>query len=192
MKCSRCPNEAGKKVRCSVCEIKHKQCRKALEKRRADAGLCRTCGEKSTASTCEKCKKRLKENVEKRRTAGLCINCGASRPSTEGYIPQQCLRCFVKNTWRQATGKNRGSEFLLELMKSQNNICPYTGEFIQIGVNASIDHILSKARFPESASNNNNFQWTHRRVNLMKGDLTNDEFFSLMKRILDYAKPVNG
>jgi 5-methylcytosine-specific restriction endonuclease McrA len=58
----------------------------------------------------------------------------------------------------------------------QNFTCPYTGDKLVLGVNASIDHIKPKKRFPELASDINNIEWVSFRVNYHKYDCTKEEF----------------
>lgn len=60
------------------------------------------------------------------------------------------------------------------LWERQGGQCPYTGEDLVPGVNASLDHIVSKHR--GGGDDPTNLQWVTMLVNSMKTSMTHDEF----------------
>jgi 5-methylcytosine-specific restriction endonuclease McrA len=79
-------------------------------------------------------------------------------------------------------------EGLRDKLIAQNYRCAYTGKALILGVNASVDHILPVARFPQLISDLHNIEWVDLQVNQMKRDLTRDEFLSSICQILEYSQ----
>jgi len=67
-------------------------------------------------------------------------------------------------------------------------VCPYLGVALTLE-NACIDHRLPMSRFPELAQEITNLEWVSRRANLMKGDLTPDEFRDLCRLVAHPIPP---
>lgn len=74
-------------------------------------------------------------------------------------------------------------EALRQKMVDQDFACPYTGERLVLGVNASLDHIMPVARYPELARNPANVEWVDQTVNFLKRDRTPDEFLGIVGAI---------
>ena len=72
---------------------------------------------------------------------------------------------------------------LRDKMIIQNYTCPYTGERLIIGENASLDHILPQKRFPEYIRDINNTEWICWEVNDMKKNRTKEEFLAIIHLI---------
>ena len=70
---------------------------------------------------------------------------------------------------------------------SQQYMCAYTGEKLVPGVNASIDHLVPRSRGGNDAPDN--LHWVSFRVNVMKGDMTHEEFLALCKLITAHCFP---
>jgi CRISPR/Cas system Type II protein with McrA/HNH and RuvC-like nuclease domain len=68
-------------------------------------------------------------------------------------------------------------------LEDQNYRCPYTGILLKPGDNMSLDHILPTSRFPDLAGSIDNVEWVLDRVNLMKGNLTKEEFLQAVELI---------
>ena len=80
-------------------------------------------------------------------------------------------------------GSKKASLTLYDKLYSQNFTCPYTGEKLILGVNAWIDHILPRSRFPDQETSLDNLQWVSKKANLAKHNLTKDEFLDLCRLI---------
>ena len=73
---------------------------------------------------------------------------------------------------------------LKDILDQQHGICPYTGQQLVIGENASVDHILPRSR--GGSNDPDNLQWVVTQVNLMKHKLNHEEFLALMQEIMTY------
>ncbi|MFX5522449.1 HNH endonuclease signature motif containing protein, partial [Acinetobacter baumannii] len=74
-----------------------------------------------------------------------------------------------------------GWKELRDLLQKQEFKCPYTGDTIVIGENASLDHITPSSRGGQSTIDN--LQWVTATVNNAKRDLNHDEFVELIVKI---------
>ena len=144
------------------------------------------CGQKALLgkTRCSNCRKRntalFSVKRENSRQNGLCIQC--HKEKTYATL-DSCLTCNMKaKAYIHLKDRSRYEE-LIEKLESQLYLCPYTGEQLIIGVNASVDHIYPKKRFPELAHDINNLEWVHSRINNMKHDFTKDEFLAMVRNI---------
>jgi hypothetical protein len=83
-------------------------------------------------------------------------------------------------------GTRRHWKLLKQKLQEQEYKCAYTGVQLIPGVNASVDHVYPKFKYPEMAKDPHNIEWVTTEVNVMKRDRTPEEFLSLMRSILDY------
>ena len=86
-----------------------------------------------------------------------------------------------------------GTDFLAKgrqlkaILERQAYRCPYSGEILVPGQNASKDHKLPKSRYPELATDVENIEWASLRVNKMKHDMTREEFLEMCLRIVEHT-----
>ena len=76
---------------------------------------------------------------------------------------------------------------LLDKLDEANWQCPYSGEQLVLGDNLSFDHKDPICRFPEKRRDPNNIEPVSWQINLMKRDLTKDEFLGLVRSIMTYV-----
>lgn len=80
------------------------------------------------------------------------------------------------------------SKLWSSLVGLADKTCPYTGINLEIGVNASLDHIIPKSR--GGVNDLSNFQFVYCQgsfdVNRMKGDMTEEEFKEAIKICYTY------
>ncbi len=131
---------------------------------------------------CSGCRISTREKRESRRDRGLCIHCGTASPNNA-----RCDRCIVKYNWKSNTGKVAGWLSVYEKLVEQGYRCAYTGDTLILGVNASIDHIKPRSRYPESLCDTDNVQWVTEKINRMKSNLTHEEFLLLISKISEYT-----
>lgn len=62
------------------------------------------------------------------------------------------------------------------IIKRQNYICPYSGVRLVLGINASLDHRMPKAKHPHLKSDWSNVQWVDWYINNIKQTLSPSEF----------------
>lgn len=139
---------------------------------------CKECF-KSAASTYRRKRKEIK-HIE-----GQCSKC--TKPIHLHLT--QCLRHHVASLWHWNRGSSKSYvvKSLVEKLGRQGGKCPYTGESIEIGVNAELDHIKPKSRFPDLIDDLDNVEWVSSRINRAKHHLTKEEFVDLCRCVTKYA-----
>lgn len=110
----------------------------------------------------------------RRRECGLCEECGNEPIICNNRIGEVCK---YKALARTATGSvTRWKD--LKLVFETNPVCPYTKKQLQIGVNATLDHIIPTCR--GGSDENENLQFVYFcddfDVNKIKGGMTDAEF----------------
>lgn len=81
---------------------------------------------------------------------------------------------------RGATGKASDWRSILALFNKQDGRCPYSGEKLWFGVNASLDHIKPRSEHPDGITDTSNLQWVTKWVNKAKGARSHEEFLRLV------------
>lgn len=116
---------------------------------------------------------------------GLCRVCKESRL----YDLKTCKKHYLMDTANRHLGTTTRWEELEKLLIKQEYKCPYTGNELVLGKNASIDHIKPLSKFPELNYDIDNLQWVDNRINFIKSNNTEEDFLSLIKQIYEYKKP---
>jgi hypothetical protein len=122
-------------------------------------------------------------------TSKGCKLCGQSRqkelnPAWKGYgkVPGKKLSRIIKG----ANNRNIDIKFLSELYEQQNGKCFYTGLPINFDdSSASLERIDSNEGYIES-----NIVWVHKNVNIMKRDLTYDDFYNVCRLVVENKKEI--
>ena len=151
------------------------------------AYYCRACMAKATAlyreTNREKYLSSKKEATTKQQKhwlqSGMCKRCGSLRlPNHASFCAKHC----VYEVLRTNSGINnvKTAEILLDRLYS-NPYCPYTGEKLELGVNAHLDHILSRTKHPELISEPSNLEWISRQANISKNGMDKEEFIQFCK-----------
>ena len=121
------------------------------------------------------------EKAKKRWVAnGRCITCGKPKLKNSRF----CEIHYVRSAMRYALGhaKKDTAKILLSKFK-KNPKCPYTGEPLILGLNAHLDHILPRSRYPDFITSLENLEWVSAVGNHAKGSMTKEEFLSQYKII---------
>jgi len=185
---------------CSLCREKRYQKVKDHDRKRREEGRChaRMC-KNPRLDNCKFCEKHrlLDLNTRKERflkliEIGLCTACGSEKymdhSADRDIKTKHCQTCYLKQLSVTYLGKaNRWNE-LLDILVKQNYLCPYTGDKLILGENSSVDHILSRSKYPEKQKDINNLVWVSRIVNRMKHNYTDEEFMDLIEKIYKYRK----
>jgi hypothetical protein len=196
--CPRCGGvaTAGQK-HCQKCSKRTATRDKQRRLNRLSVDLCARCGRKQRVlphKLCPTCKAYHYQYMVTREARlaeeGLCTRCGKNKflPSMKNRVSKykDCIDCYLKRSSQKHFGSDKFTDFLLDKLKSQEWICPYTGDKLVLGDNDSVDHIHPQKRFPDQATDLNNIEWISRRVNMMKQDLLPDEFLDLIAKIYNY------
>ena len=168
----------------------------ALQQKRdklAASGLCTWCKcplENSKSRVCKICRTRDQETTrakwKQRLEHGLCKWCGKQDISDKES--QVCADCHCKLIARNNL-KEVGRWRELKALHDRQNVCPYTGRLLVLGVNASLDHVV-----PRSAGGSDeidNLRWVYGGddfdVNMMKGKASESDFLEAVKHIYENA-----
>lgn len=124
-------------------------------------------------------------------TSTQCIICGNSlkkenNPAWKGYgnIHGKTISKLKRDAILRNIDFNITIEFLDELYLKQNKCCALTGiqlSMESVNQTASLDRINSNVGYIE-----NNVQWVHKDVNMMKKDYDQDYFITICKLIANY------
>lgn len=163
--CTRCfvtPCEKG--VICAACKKKDYDASKRRKDKRRSDGVCEYCG---------------KPAINKQRVAGE-----ARRFFGGDCLTRMCLEHYLRRVASRIGTTKRWKE-LLDLFDFQDERCALTGWKLTMGVDADLDHIvpLSKGGSHEIS----NLQWLNKDVNIIKRDLSEDYFLSIVKAISQHC-----
>lgn len=119
---------------------------------------------------------------KKQLEAGLCRFC------KNVHLKEQkvCAICYLKVLAKNNLNSRKHGEKLYLKLIEQNYKCYLTGKPIELGVNASLDHVVPRSRNPDLAYDLDNIKWCDTKVNFMKKDLVIDEFIEICKQIIEY------
>jgi CRISPR/Cas system Type II protein with McrA/HNH and RuvC-like nuclease domain len=90
----------------------------------------------------------------------------------------------LKQTATTLWGDQKRWPELKQLLENQRYICVYTGRDVRLGANASIDHILPRAR--NGSNDISNLQWVDIAVNCFKLNQLGEEVLQLAFEIARY------
>lgn len=119
---------------------------------------------------------------EKNKSTGLCIRCKSEALNNSNL----CEIDYLKAKSIQFTGSVENYKLIKEKLEQQNYLCKYSNKKIILGVNASLDHILPKSRYPEKEKDPNNLVWVDTHINIMKNNMSYEEFVDLCKLVLKH------
>jgi len=115
-----------------------------------------------------------------RRDQKLCLKCG--KPSAVRDRDCLCEDCWFKAIAKNRTGSPKNWLLIKTILQNQNYRCAYTGKELVIGQNASLDHIIPIAQGGDNSLEN--LQWTDCQINIMKNNMSHQEFISTIQLIL--------
>jgi hypothetical protein len=174
---------------CKECASKQITSERTKRDKRVQSGLCALCKtsvEEKGATLCAKCRASARESVaartRKKMDGGVCVDCDSR---SMGSPSRYCFVCWIKHRVGKH-GKTMKESDLVELWEEQKGTCCYTGIALTMGGktldSASIDHKIPTKR--GGTNEKSNLQWVSVRANLMKGNLTHEEFLSTCQTIV--------
>lgn len=188
-------NSLLNRLRCLACSEQASQRSKIYKANLRNNSLCSNCRKphsynKTRCADCSAIISRYHKDIrDKRANSSDCSECGKATPLTAFSIDSSykpCETCYFKQVSVRRLGTNRFWKELKNKLKKQHYLCPYTGEKLVLGVNASLDHILPAHHYPELCQDIENVEWTTRAINEMKRDRTPEQFLSFIQHILNY------
>lgn len=188
--CDKCGKPREKGCLCYGCWEKRMVYLKQRRDGRVAAKLCQFCSKPVLVGRlCDECrinKRQARADLKLiRQQLGLCLKCGKEK--FDGAT--RCVTCFLKDIAHCHFGQRKLYVKLFEILDRQNGFCPYTGEKLVLGQNATLDHKVSRAR--GGSSDLFNLQWVYKGdfdVNWMKGMMSEEEFFVAIKKIYHFVK----
>jgi len=114
-----------------------------------------------------------KQKTQLLREQGLCITCRC--PS---QLTSRCPTCSLKGSLAKSKVQVPIAA-LKQLLVDQDNRCGYTGLPLELGKNASLDHIHPRAK--GGSDDIQNLHWVESSVNRMKGDKSHSEFLDFIE-----------
>lgn len=182
-KCKSCRNavDSIKGVYCKSCKQKQKD----TNSKRKNSGMCVTCGKNNATQgvKCYDCYLSYKENLQRKKSerlsSGLCAYCDEVRVGVKLCL-KHYLQCTAKTHFKGQSSLDMADK-LHQLYLRQDGKCPYTGNKLILGKDASLDHIIPRSR--GGSGELDNVQWVYYAVNFMKQDMFHDEFLELVKDI---------
>jgi hypothetical protein len=197
--CGQRPVIEGKNY-CEECLPKANEATRKHAQSRRDRGLCLDCNNETGGKTsrCKACLARHNEETKTRRAAwqaeGKCRDCGKEAVLSNRSMRSDkdrsnyCRACYFKVLAVSMLGARQHWEVLVRKLDECGWRCPYTGEELVLGHNLSFDHIYPVSRFPERRHDVNNIEPITWKINMLKRDLTKDEFITLVRNIASYVK----
>lgn len=196
--CPECGKDAKGGHCCSSCNRIKNKVKQDRENARRKRGLCVRCSEPNPTKlrlcpTCHEDFEGIKLDRKKQLIAkGLCSSCGQkpflSSMANSDIVAKLCEVCYVKQVSAMRLGTTKHWKLLLKILEEQDGKCPYTGQTIELGINAALDHKFPRSRFPDRKLDPTNMQWTTRLVNSMKLDSTHEEFVELVYHIFSHLQ----
>lgn len=122
--------------------------------------------------------------MNKQKFKGLCIFCNIESLEYSNL----CEKHFFLSLASSTLGDRTKAEDLKHLFHLQDKKCYLTGEKLILGLNASIDHIISQSKRPDLKNNMKNVKWCSKKVNEIKRDLSYKEFIELCKKIISHSE----
>lgn len=105
----------------------------------------------------------------------------------------RCLKHALREQVRKATSLKgnykmalKGQELIIlsekleNKLQEQNKKCYYTGLPIDLGKNASLDHIFPSSTHPEKRADIENLVWVDKRINYLKSSMQPKMFYEFM------------
>lgn len=120
---------------------------------------------------------------------------GKNHPNWKGYegISGQWWASFIQDCWQRRKRKKKIEvtiEYLWNLFVKQDKKCSYTGEVLSFqskkdgnGKTVSLDRIDSSKHYEEG-----NVEWVHKKINIMKNNMSKEEFISWCCKVADYHR----
>ena len=118
---------------------------------------------------------------QKALAKGLCKDCARGRRYNS---LTRCLDCSFKFLASKHLGSAKRWIELKEALARQNNRCAYSGKEIDIGMNASVEHVQSQSKHEKRRRDITNIKWVDVRVNKSKQDMSLHDYLMLCKSVL--------
>lgn len=181
--CLDCVNQAvSGKSKCDVCAKKASlRASEAVKiRRKSNLNKCHVCGVFCFERVCGSCKNKQSKYRKALRIRykeqGLCADCG-QYTKLENLLC--CEICYMKTQCSSNLGSSMHWKLISDKFYAQEGRCYFTDRVLIFGINASLDHLYPRKRFPDLASEISNLVWCDKTVNEAKKSMTEQEFIDL-------------
>ena len=170
LKCKKRANELRKKR--NVLRISNNECIQCSKSNICNNQLCPDCSKKVANASIKRTKKLILLNK--------CATCGQN-----GQIKLKkrsyCIKCYCNLFACRRLQNYSLGPILLNMLIKQNFMCAISGIKLELGKNASLDHIIPKTL--GGTNDIDNLQWVDKTINFMKHNLNMDDFVKFCKLI---------
>jgi hypothetical protein len=144
---------------------------------------CKKCASERTLNWVSNNTERHKNNQikarRKRTEKGLCKYCLKKSLKHNNL----CLEHWYRNVSWNHFKVEKYWEGLKAIAEKQDYKCVYTDETLIPGLNMGLDHKKSQKNNPELKDDIANLQWVTKKINVIKNELSHDEFIDLCNAI---------
>lgn len=186
--------ENYKVLNCERCRLLNSEYTRRTRLKRKENNLCVQCGSKKEDNNtlyCNNCLIRNRETNRKfikkyrndRLENKLCLQCGRERYQESNF----CRYHFIENIARKLGLPSEQWEILLQKLEQSDFKCFYTGIDIVPGLNACVDHVIPKSKNKNLIDDLDNLVWCDKRINIMKSNLSINEFTNMCQRVVATA-----
>lgn len=124
-----------------------------------------------------------KKNYAACKAEGRCYACGKNKRH-DGI--SRCKTCWFKFASRRHFGSASKWRELKSLFYKQEERCCYSGRRLDIGRNASIEHVEPVSKHERGRADLRNIRWVETQINTMKGQQSLHEFLLSCKDVLRF------
>lgn len=181
--------ENSQYVTCHTCLSRREINREKHNRFCKENGLCVDCGgpNRSGFLKCDVCREKFNatalRRVNDRRAQGVCINHPEKKPVG---ARDSCIDCWYKELSKTYFNSNDYADEFRLLFEKQEGKCAYTKQILIIGSTVHLDH-----KIPISRGGKNemvNFQFVHKNINILKDNMTHDEFVAYLPELEQLIK----
>lgn len=118
----------------------------------------------------------------KQNNLGFCRFCNNEKIENQ----KTCTICYLKIMAKNNLNDRSLHEKLYEKLIEQEFKCYLSGRQLILGFNASIDHVIPRSKNKELSKDIDNIKWCDKSLNLVKRDLTVEEFIKLCRDVVGF------
>ena len=186
-----CKPWSGSGQVCDSCKPRLQKASARVRAKRKSNGVCISCpnparpGKDNCQACAAKTAKRYRLLTQSRKDSNICTLCGLVPPIPNSQ-QHRCTTCYLKHIVKSRKMPVTTVPPLLTLFESQDGKCVYTNRPITIGIDAELDHIIPRSKGGPNTVEN--FQWLWSPVNRMKNNLSESEFWEIIRMLSHHPK----
>ena len=181
-----CRPWSGAGQTCDSCKPRARKASSRAKAKRKSDGVCISCpnptrpGKDNCQACADKASAKYKQIVQSRKSSGVCTLCGTVPPIPNSQ-QHRCTTCYLKHIAKSRKMPVASVPAIASLFNLQNGRCAYTNRSITIGIDAELDHIVPRSKGGPNTVEN--YQWLWAPVNRMKNNLSESEFWEVVRML---------